>query len=235
MKFRDLHKWDLTPKEGVLLQQELVSQLTIRPLDRPLRFVAGVDISCSKGDKRLFAAVVVLDIETLEIVEIAEHIEEACFPYVPGLLSFREIPPLLEAFKKLNIIPDAVICDGHGIAHPRGMGLAAHLGLWLQIPTIGCAKKRLIGEYLSPAIEKGAQTPLVYKKKNVGIVLRTKKNIKPLFISPGHLIDIPGSVILINRCLNRFRLPEATRQAHLAVNRLRVETFLSERSILGLS
>ena len=221
MKIQKLHGWDLTPKEAVDLQRELLPRLTICPLKSQVETVAGTDISYSKGDDRLFAAVVVLDIATLKVIEVASHVERALFPYVPGLLAFREIPPLLSAFEKLQVFPDVIICDGQGIAHPRGMGLAAHLGLWLEIPTIGCAKTRLVGDYSDLSIEKGAQTPLMYKERVVGSVLRSKKGVRPLFISPGHLIDVKSSVDVVYRCVGSYRLPESTRQAHLMVNHLR--------------
>jgi deoxyribonuclease V len=218
---KQLHPWQLSPNEAVHLQHALTPLVVVCPLKRPLHLVAGVDISYSKGDDRLFAAVVVMELETLEILEITSHVERATFPYIPGLLAFREIPPLLKAFQKLQLAPDVVVCDGQGIAHMRGMGLAAHLGLWLEIPTIGCAKTRLVGEYEPPPLEKGEQSPLLYKEQIVGAVLRSKKGSKPLFISPGHLIDNEASVALVKKCLGRFRLPEPTRQAHLAVNRFR--------------
>jgi deoxyribonuclease V len=222
MKIQKLHCWGLSPKEAILLQQRLATSVVISALDRPIRTVAGTDISYSKREKRLFAAVVVMDLESLEILERASHIEEATFPYVPGLLAFREIPPLLKAFQKLQQVPDLILCDGQGIAHPRGIGLASHLGLWLQIPAIGCAKSRLIGESSPLPVEKGGESILVYKGQKVGIVLRSKKNTNPLWISPGHLIDSEGSLLLVKKCLRGYRLPEPTRQAHLAVNLLRL-------------
>lgn len=235
METQLLHSWDLTPKESVLLQRTLAGEIKIEPLGRTVRYVAGTDISCTRGDSRLFAACVVLDVETLEVIEVATQIQEASFPYVPGLLSFREIPALLETFKKLAVVPDLVICDGQGIAHPRGIGLASHLGLWLQIPTIGCAKTRLVGEFQTLGAEKEAETELLYKEKRVGSVFRSKKGTKPLFLSPGHLIDAACSVQWVKRCLKNYRLPEPTRQAHLAVNRLRLENALSKPSTLCMT
>jgi deoxyribonuclease V len=196
--------------------------VAIKPLKGQIRYVAGTDISYSKRDDRLYAAVVVLDALTLQIVETAFHQEKGCFPYISGLLAFREIPPLLTAFQKLRLCPDVVMCDGQGIAHPRKLGLAAHLGLWLQIPTLGCAKTRLVGEFAPFSLDKGKQSALYYKNQVIGAVFCSKNNVKPLFISPGHLIDIEGSVALIQKCLSRWRLPEPTRQAHLAGNRLRL-------------
>ncbi len=185
--------------------------------------VAGADVSFSKKDPRIFAAVVVLKLPELEIVEIATAVDTASFPYVPGLLSFREIPILIQAFKKLKQTPDIVLCDGQGIAHPRGIGLASHLGLFLDIPTIGCAKSRLIGEYRPVGEKQWSKSLLKHKGETVGTVLRTRAQVKPLFISPGHLIDLNGSVSIVKKCTGRFRLPEPTRQAHIAVNQLRKE------------
>jgi deoxyribonuclease V len=231
MKIKPLHSWELSPKEAALLQRSLAEQVKVSPCAFPIRTVAGTDISYSKIDNRLFAAVVVIDVATQKILETASHVEEAKFPYVPGLLAFREIPPLLEAFRKLKQCPDAVVCDGQGIAHPRKMGLASHLGLWLDLPTIGCAKTRLIGEYAEPEAAQGSLTPLSFKGEAVGVVFRSKKKTRPLFISPGHKMDSLGCVELIKRCLRGFRLPEPTRLAHLAVNDLRIKTPLLKTSI----
>ncbi len=145
-----------------------------------------------------------------------------CFlPYIPGILSFREIPPILKALKKLKSEPDLIFCDGQGIAHPRGLGLASHLGLLTGKPTIGCAKKRLVGQFSEPGQHRGDYSLLLYKGKKVGAVLRTKEKIRPLFVSPGYAIEIEGSVRIVLDCGGQYRIPEPIREAHLLVNKLR--------------
>jgi deoxyribonuclease V len=157
------------------------------------------------------------------VVEARHVVGTSRFPYVPGLLSFREAPILLRAFAKLKHRPDAVILDGQGTAHPRRLGLAAHVGLWLGVPTVGCAKTRLCGEHRAPGQRVGAQTPLMFREQIIGSVLRTKRNSNPLYVSPGNLIDLAGAVQLVLQCCRGYRLPEPTRQAHLYVNGFRRE------------
>ena len=185
------------------------------------RFVAGADISYSKGDDRFFAAVVVLDTGTLQTVTQTVHAERVRFPYIPGLLSFREGPPLLKAFEKLDVAPDVVLFDGQGIAHPRGLGLASHLGLFLDVPAIGCAKTRLVGEHGEPGKEAGSRTDLVLEGRVVGAVLRTKTGVKPVFVSQGHRIGLKRSVDIVLSCCGGYRIPEPVRRAHLLVNEIR--------------
>lgn len=221
MELTKLHAWNLTPKEARALQSELARQLIFQPLTQ-CTLVAGADISYSRGDDQLFAAIVVLDIKKMAVIEVASHRQKATFPYVSGLLAFREIPPLLTAFEKLKNLPDVVLCDGQGIAHPRGLGLAAHFGLWLNLPTVGCAKSRLVGEHDPLDFHQWAQTPLRFKEKCIGRVVRSKKRVNPLFVSPGHLIDLEGSVDVVRKCVTRYRVPEPIRQAHLIVNNLRM-------------
>jgi deoxyribonuclease V len=174
--------------------------------------------------RRFWAAVVVLRLPDLEVVDEAYARREADFPYIPGLLSFREAPVVLDAVRGLKMTPDLMLCDGQGLAHPRFFGLACHLGLWLGIPTIGCAKTRLVGNYDEPGAKKGDATNLVYGGRVVGSALRTRPRSKPLFISPGHLIDLPGARLWALRCCLKSRLPEPIRLAHAAVNRYRLET-----------
>jgi deoxyribonuclease V len=156
-----------------------------------------------------------------------EEVEEAglqmpcSFPYVPGLLSFREGPAVVEAFRRLGTRPDAVIFDGQGFAHPRRIGLASHMGLWLGLPTVGCAKSRLVGEHDEPGREKGERVPLHDEGEQIGVVLRSRTDVRPVFVSPGHLADLDTSTDLVLRCCLRYRLPEPTRRAHLAVGRLK--------------
>ncbi len=155
------------------------------------------------------------------MVELRGFEAPLTFPYVPGLLAFREIGPVLGALEQVESKVDAVILDAHGLAHPRGLGLASHLGLFLDVPTVGCAKSRLVGEHEEPGPEKGSATDLVYRRKVVGKVVRTRKNVSPVYVSVGNRIDLDSAVDLVLRCCTRYRLPETTRQAHNAANRLR--------------
>jgi len=221
MKIHRLHDWNLSYQEAVQVQKKLVKKLKLSPLKKKAYLVAGADISFSKKDPTLYAGVVVMRLPTLEIVETSTIKGRTSFPYIPGLLAFREIPVLLKAFQKLKNVPDVIMCDGQGIAHPRGLGLASHLGLILKTPTIGCAKTRLVGDYKKPARRQGAQKRLLYKGRRVGCVFRSQKNVKPLFISPGHLIDFSDSVKVIRQCMSHYRLPEPTRRAHGLVNAYR--------------
>lgn len=216
-----LHPWNLTASEAIALQKELQSQLELRPLPTAPRLVAGADLSFDKGSDTVYAGIVVLSLPDLEIVEERGLQTTAPFPYVPGLLSFREAPAVLRVWEKLENRPDVLVLDGQGTAHPRGLGLASHLGLWLQTPTVGCAKTLFVGQFDEPAVERGARSDLVYKGEVVGAALRTKTRVSPVFVSPGHLIDLESSIELLLNCDGGYRIPEPTRRAHLFVNRLR--------------
>ena len=183
------------------------------------RYVAGADIAYSKQEDALFAAVVVLEYPASRQVVSRWASGNATFPYIPGLLSFREIPLLLRVFAELAITPDVLICDGQGLAHPRGFGLACHVGLLLDIPAIGCAKSRLVGEYEEPAPHSGSRCPLTYKDQVVGSVVRTRENVKPVFVSPGHKVDVDTAVRIVLGTCRGYRLPEPTRLAHLLSQR----------------
>jgi deoxyribonuclease V len=225
MEIPALHSWNLSPKSAIELQRQLAGQILLsRHHHAPVRTVAGVDVSYRKHGSTFFAAVVVLAFPGLNLIDQASAIAEVTFPYIPGLLSFRELPPLLEAFRRLQTIPDLVLVDGQGIAHPRRLGLASHLGLWLDLPTIGCAKSRLVGEADEVGENRGASQPLLDKGEEIGRVLRTRSRVRPLFISPGHLIDIAATVELTLACDGGYRLPEPTRQAHRLSNQLRLES-----------
>lgn len=219
-----MHDWDLTPKEAIALQNRLRDRVRLQPLKRKIRTIAGADISFNRFSDRIYAGIVVLSLPDLEVIESTAIRSRTRFPYIPGLLSFRELPALLEAWAKLKTIPDALILDGQGLAHPRRFGIACHAGIWLKIPTIGCAKSILVGKHAELPPEAGSQTPLVDRNEQIGVVLRTKKKVAPVYVSPGHLIDMPGAVNLVQRSLTRYRLPETTRRAHLLVNRLREES-----------
>jgi deoxyribonuclease V len=175
--------------------------------------VAGADIAISKRRHKLFAAVVVMAYPSLEIIETQTAAMPLTFPYIPGLLSFREVPGLIECFIKVDAPVDVIICDGQGIAHPRGFGLASHLGLLLRRPTIGCAKSRLVGQHGTLDFERGAFTALFYEGQRVGSVLRSRTGVRPLYVSPGHLVDQASSRRIVFSCTTRYRLPEPTRQA----------------------
>ena len=216
-----LHSWDLDAAEARALQRELAARVDTSRRLGPYQTVAGADVSYNKFSPVLHAAVVVLRADTLAEIERAGVVAEARFPYIPGLLSFREAPAVIEAFRKLTVRPDLLICDGQGIAHPRRLGLACHLGLWLGIPTIGCAKSWLYGRYEEPGSERGDWTPLTDGEETIGAVLRTRSRVQPLFVSPGHLCDLAGAIAAVLAATSKYRLPETTRLAHNFVNELR--------------
>jgi len=192
-------------------------------LPEPLRLVAGADVSYDRGSPVLFAAIVVLDAETLEVVEVASTRGRARFPYVPGYLSFRELPPLEAAFARLRARPDLLLCDGHGLAHPRRFGLASHLGVQLGVASIGCAKSRLVGEHRAPGPRRGAHTVLRDGGETIGEVVRTREGVAPVYVSVGHRVSLATARRLALRFSPRFRIPEPIRAAHAEVNRLRRE------------
>jgi deoxyribonuclease V len=219
--FEQLHEWSLTPREAVELQKRLRERVRVVPLKEKIETVAGADISFNKFEPTVYAGIVVLRLPTLEVVEEVGVVSETKFPYVPGLLSFRESPSVLEAWAKLKTEPDAVMFDGQGIAHPRRVGIASHAGLLIKRPTFGCAKSVLVGRFEEPGEERGSWTPLVDKGETVGAALRTKTRVQPIYVSPGHLIDLEGAVALTLSCDGGYRQPEPTRRAHLLVNALR--------------
>ena len=215
MKYEHLHDWDLQPKAAIALQEQLAGRLVS---DVPLALeqistVAGVDVSVKHG--RACACIVVMSFPELDVIETATSVQTACFPYIPGLLAFREGPVLLDAFRKLENEPDVFIFDGMGQLHPRRMGIAAHLGLWLGRPTVGCGKRHLIGEYHPPGQDKGSASAVRVDGEIHGTVLRTRTNVKPVYVSVGHLADLETAVQLILACTPRYRLPRPIRQAHL--------------------
>lgn len=221
MKYRELHPWDVSYKDAVSLQKELRDRLIIRGLSGRPRFVAGADVAYSKLTARVYAGVVIMDFKSMSVVEDASATAEASFPYIPGLLSFREAPVLLKAFSKIDITPDVVLFDGQGIAHPRGIGLASHMGLIIGRPSIGCAKKLLFGEHKPVKNKVGAFSYILHKRKRIGAALRTREGVKPVFVSPGHDIDIASSIRIVLDCCRRYRLPEPIRRAHNLVTLIR--------------
>jgi deoxyribonuclease V len=220
---RTLHRWDLSEREAVALQRELASQVNVSAPLADWELVAGADVSFNRDDPTIYASVIVIRRSDCQVVEVQDAVGQSEFPYVPGLLSFREAPTLLKAFAKLQTRPDVVVCDGQGIAHPRRLGIASHMGLWLDLPTLGCAKSLLYGRYQAPGLEPGSESPLVSRSGDevIGTVLRTKLRSNPVFISPGHRIDLAGSVGVVKSVLRRYRLPEPTRLAHEQVNAVR--------------
>lgn len=207
-----MHSWDVSPTEAVALQKELAQRVSRRnslPLDT-IKTIAGVDASYKDQG---FAVIVVMTFPALEVIEQATASHESVFPYVPGLLSFREAPIVLDAFARLRVKPDLLMCDGQGIAHPRRLGLASHLGVYLDIPSIGCAKSRLTGSYEEPGPHMGDRSPLMARDETIGMVVRTKPRTRPLFVSIGHKVDLSTAVDVVLACLRGYRLPEPTRQA----------------------
>jgi deoxyribonuclease V len=213
----------MTPREAVELQRTLRERVRLAPLGKKVRTVAGCDISFNKFSPVVWAGVVVVSLPSLEVVEEVGVVSETKFPYVSGLLSFREAPSVLEAWSKLKTEPDAVMFDGQGIAHPRRIGIASHVGLLLNRPTFGCAKSVLVGKYEEPGEERGSWTPMIDPKNDetVGAALRTKTRTNPIYVSPGHLIDLAGAIELTLACDGGYRQPEPTRRAHNLVNAIR--------------
>ena len=209
-----MHAWDVTPKEAIEIQKALQSRVNLTDDFGEIRTVAGVDVGFEENNTITRGAIAVLDFETLDVIETAIARRPTTFPYVPGLLSFREVPAVLQAMLQLSTEPDLLLCDGQGIAHPRRFGIAAHLGLLLDIPAIGVAKSRLCGKHDDVPPEKGSFVPLMDKDEPIGIVLRSRTNIRPLYISPGHRVSIDTARRLVMHCITRYRLPETTRHAH---------------------
>ena len=210
-----LHEWNLDVAEAIALQHELARQIMLEDRVGEVHLVAGVDMAIHEEHNTVQAAVVLLTYPELEIVERHIYEEPIRMPYVPGLLSFREAPAVIAAFKRLRKKPDLVMADGQGIAHPRRIGIASHLGLWLEIPTIGCGKSILVGRYDKAALkeEAGSWVPLIDKKEVIGAVVRTRTRVNPMIISPGHLISLENSIKYVLACSKGYRLPEPTRQA----------------------
>ena len=207
-------RWDVTPREAIALQRELSERVERKDRIGKVRYVCGIDVGFEEDGAITRAAAVVLAFPGLERVEHAIARRRTSFPYVPGLLSFREIPAVLEALGQLKIRPDLLLCDGQGIAHPRRCGLASHTGLAAGLPSIGVAKTRLIGEHRAPAQRRGAWAPLVDAGETIGAVLRTRAGVKPVYVSIGHRVSLPTAIRYVMACCTRYRLPETTRWAH---------------------
>jgi deoxyribonuclease V len=216
MKVKNLHSWQVSTAQAREIQLKLASQVSRTNEVVNPRFIAGVDISVDRVRDEARGAVVVLSYPELKVVETQVVEGRVEFPYVPGLLSFREAPLTLAAFERLETTPDLVLFDGQGIAHPRRLGLAAHLGLFLDTPTIGCAKSRLCGSHQMPGLEPGGFAELVDGEEVIGAALRTKTGTKPVYVSIGHKISLESAIHWVMRCCRGYRLPEPTRLAHLA-------------------
>lgn len=215
------HPWNLSPADAVALQQDLRQHVQLTPLPQEPTLLGGVDLSYEIGGKELWAAIVLLEAATLQVVGWSGVRDEMRFPYLPGLLSFREIPGLMLAWDQLQRRPDVLFADGHGIAHPRRLGIATHLGLLTETPSLGCGKSVLVGDFADPAPTKGSASPMTHQGEHIGYALRTRYRVKPMYISPGHLMTLDDARRLALQAVTKYRMPEPTRQAHLLVNRLR--------------
>ncbi len=223
MRIKNLHDWNVEPKQAIELQKSLAGKVRQQRFDKKPKTIAGIDCAFSNDKKNIIACAVVLSSKTFEIIETSYTVQAVNFPYIPGLLSFREAPACLAAIEKLKTMPDCFIVDGQGIAHPRRLGIASHLGLFLDVPTIGCAKSRLIGDFEKPAIKKGSTSPLMNKGEIIGSVVRTRNNVKPVFVSIGNKCRLSDAIRIVLDCCVKYRLPEPSRLAHQIVTRLKKE------------
>ncbi|SMO52397.1 deoxyribonuclease V [Melghirimyces algeriensis] len=214
-----VHPWNVQEEEALAMQHQLASQVIQTDQMDTVQMVAGVDVAYHPRLDKQFAAVVILDAESLDVVESVVAEDTASFPYIPGLFSFREIPPIIKAFKQLKTTPDLLVCDGQGMAHPRRFGLASHLGVLYDLPTIGCGKTRFIGDAKEPDDPRGAFTPLIDQGEVVGHVLRTQNHTKPVYVSIGHRISLFTACDWVLKLSPRYRLPETTRQADQRVRK----------------
>jgi len=215
------HSWNLTPREAVAIQDSLRDKVKTCPLPKRMQLIAGADVSFDIGSDLVHAAVTVLSFPDLTLVEYCSSTETVTFPYIPGLLAFREGPPIVHAFQKLENTPDVVMFDAHGVSHPRRFGLASHLGVLFDLPSIGVAKKVLVGSFNKMEKERGNHSTLMDGKEEIGLVLHTKDSVNPVFISVGHRSDLSGSMGIVLSCATKYRIPEPTRQAGMIVNSLR--------------
>ena len=213
---KPLHSWNVSVREAIRIQEVLKDKIISKKGASKVKTIGGGDVAYSKNGNRLFGAIAVLSFPNMEVIDMAMADGKITFPYIPGLLSFRESPILIKIFQRLRIRPDVMIFDGQGVAHPRRMGLASHMGLWLELPSIGCAKTPLLKEFIDPEPLRGSFEWICQEGNKVGAVLRTKEKVKPLFVSPGHRIDLMTSIQLILDSCRGFRLPEPLRKAHQA-------------------
>ncbi len=224
MRHIDPDQYDqLTPAEAVALQKELSAHINITALDTPIRLIGGADISFNRFEETVYAGIIVLKYPEMLQVDRVSIAATTRFPYISGLLAFRELPALLKAWNQLTRKPDVMVLDGQGIAHGRRLGIATHFGLITDTPSIGCAKTRLTGTYIEPADSPFAESPLLHRQERIGTVLRTKLKCKPVFVSPGHKLNMAQSVAIVKNCTRKHRIPEPTRLAHLLVNEARIQ------------
>jgi deoxyribonuclease V len=213
-------------------QKEMAQKvITKDAIDMPIERIGGMDVSNTPFDpeQMVFGAAVVLSYPFLTVAEVATHVDKQTFPYVPGLLGFREAPTLIQAYQQLTHFPDVIMVDGHGVSHPRGLGIASHLGVLLDVPTIGVAKSILVGAPAAPLPEEvGSRVPLLWKGKQIAMMVRTKKRCSPLIVSVGHKVSLETATQLVMSCLKKYRLPEPTRHAHLAANKCRKDSVVEQ-------
>jgi deoxyribonuclease V len=222
----------VTPKEAIAFQKKLREKVEITSFTKPIRYIGGADISLNRFSDIIFAGIIVLSYPDLRVAEYATLQSKTDFPYIPGLLSFREAPAMIETWQKLKQKPDILVVDGQGIAHPRRLGIATHIGLMLDIPTIGCAKSVLYGNFEMPDVKAGSVSYLFDSPKSeasrynrgevIGAVLRTKDNVKPVIVSPGHKVSLEQSIDIMKNTTRGYRIPEPTRLAHQLVNQFRL-------------
>lgn len=213
MRFRSLHRWDLPPAEAIALQKRLAPQVIRRDDFQKIRIVAGVDLSLDDEKGIGYAGVVLFEFPSLVEVGRVQAAAPLTFPYVPGLLSFREGPVLLKAFQKMKVKPDLILFDGQGTAHPRRFGIASHLGLILDLPSIGCAKSLLCGTHEEPGLKRGSWSPILEKGETIGAVVRTRDGVKPVFVSIGHRVGLKTAIEIVLKCHDGVRIPKPTRVA----------------------
>jgi deoxyribonuclease V len=222
MKTRKLHDWVLSYKEAIEIQRQLASQVRFTAMKKKPRIIAGLDCAFSKDGKRIFAAAIVIDLSDFSVIETTTVSRKVDFPYIPGLLSFREAPVCIDAIEKLKTSPDCFILDGQGIAHPRRLGIASHIGLLIDKPTVGCAKSRLIGTFEEPGSKKGSYNPLMDSGEEIGVILRTRTDVKPVYVSVGHKCRLDDAISVVLQCTTKYRLPEPSRLAHQLVGKAKL-------------
>ena len=224
MEIKKLHNWNLSYSQAIALQKQLGEKVQLVELKNHPKTIAGIDCALSRDKKRIIACVVLLKLPGFEPIEMENATQKLTFPYIPGLLSFRESPACIAAVEKLKNEPDAFIIDGQGIAHPRRFGLACHLGLFFDKPTVGCAKSRLTGSFEDPAPEKGSYSPLKDGEETIGAVVRTRTNVEPVFVSVGNKCSLKDAIEITLNCTIKYRIPEPARLAHQLVSALKLKT-----------
>ncbi|MCB1159204.1 MAG: endonuclease V [Leptospiraceae bacterium] len=220
---------NISPKEAIQLQKELAGQLVIKGKPESVKVIAGIDLAYDKTSNLGFCSILTFSFPELKLLDIYSLYDTVLFPYIPGLLSFREGPLILKTLNLLPKLPDVLIFDGQGIAHPRRLGIAAHIGVLLQIPSIGCAKSHLCGNYSEPGMNKGDMSVMKDKGEELGYVIRTRKNVKPIFCSPGHLFGIKEAADFLLNCLGSYRIPEPTRLADIEVDKFKLSVLKTNR------